>query len=281
MKKALKLGDIELIWLNGGSFELDGGAMFGVVPKVLWSKKYPSDADNYVTLINSPILVKTQNTLIIIESGLGNKLTEKQKKIFRVKDEWRILSELNELGIKRQDIHYVILTHLDFDHSGGVVMMEENGIFSITFPNAKHMIQKKEWEDVLTPNKRSSNSFWPVNYELLKDSQCLELVDGSVEVERGVKVIHTGGHNRGHQIINIESKGEKALHLGDLLPTHAHFNPLWVMAYDNYPLDVVALREEWENKGIEENAWFTFYHDPFMLACKFDKSGNITEKWTG
>lgn len=281
MKKALKVGDFELIWLSGGSFELDGGGMFGVVPKALWSKKYPSDQDNYVTLINWPILVKTPTALIIIESGLGNKLTEKQKKIYKVKDDWKVLTELNELGIKRQDIDYIILTHCDFDHNGGVIMAEQNGNLSITFPNAKHIIQKKEWEDVLAPNRRSSNSFWPVNYEVLKESPYLYIVDGAVDIEKGVKVIHTGGHNRGHQIVELESRGEKALHLGDLLPTHAHFNPLWVMAYDNFPLDVVALREEWENKGIEENAWFTFYHDPFMLACKFDKKGNITEKWTG
>lgn len=281
MKKALKIGDFELIWLNGGRFELDGGAMFGVVPKVLWSKKYPPDKDNYVTLLAYPILVKTPSALIIIESGIGNKLTEKQKKIFRLKEDWRILTELNELGIKRQDIEFVILTHYDFDHSGGVIMMEEDGNLAITFPNAKHIIQKKEWEDLLNPSKRSSSSFWQINYELLKESSGLDIVDGTAEVEKGVKVIHTGGHNRGHQIIEIESKGEKALHLADLLPTHAHFNPLWVMAYDNFPLDVISLREEWENKGIEENAWFTFYHDPFMLACKFDKNGNIIDKWTG
>ncbi len=280
MKKALKIGEFELYWLNGGSFELDGGAMFGVVPKLLWSKKYPSDQDNFVKLINSPILVKTPTALILIESGLGNKLNEKQKKIFRVKDEWMILSDLDALGIKRQDINYVILTHLDFDHSGGVVMRDEDGSLSITFPEAKHIIQKKEWEDALSPNKRSSNSFWPVNYELLKDSPLLCIVDGEVEIEKGVKVIHTGGHNRGHQIVEIESNCEKALHLADILPTHAHFNPLWVMAYDNYPLEVITLREEYENKGVEENAWFTFYHDPFMLACKFDKNGNIIDKWT-
>lgn len=281
MKNGLKIGEFELIWLNGGSFELDGGAMFGVVPKLLWSKKYPPDQDNFVKLITSPILVKTPKALILIESGLGNKLTEKQKKIFRAKEEWMILSDLNSLGIKRGDINYVILTHLDFDHSGGIVMMEEDGNLSITFPEAKHIVQKSEWEDVLNPNKRSSNSFWPLNYELLKESPLLYLVDGNVEIEKGIKVIHTGGHNRGHQIIEIESNRKKAFHLADLLPTHAHFNPLWVMAYDNYPLDVINLREEYENKGIEENAWFTFYHDPFMFACKFDKNGNVTEKWIG
>lgn len=280
MKKALKLGDFELFWLNGGSFELDGGAMFGVVPKVLWSKKYPADGDNYVTLINAPILVKTPDALIIIESGLGNKLTEKQKKIFRVKEEWQILSDLDQLGISRHDIDYLILTHCDFDHSGGVVMYEE-GDLKITFPNARHIIQKKEWEDVLSPNKRSANSFWPINHDLLKESSNLYIVDGNIEIKPGIKVFHTGGHNRGHQIIELESRGEKAIHMGDLIPTHAHFNPLWVMAYDNFPLDVISLREEWENKGIEANAWFTFYHDPFMLACKFDKNGNIIDKWVG
>lgn len=281
MKKSLKIGDLELIWLDGGSFELDGGAMFGVVPKILWSKKYPSDDDNFVNLITAPILVKTQTALILIESGLGNKLTEKQKKIFRVKSEWKILSDLESLGIKREDINYVILTHLDFDHCGGIVMFEEDNTLSITFPKAKHIIQKKEWQDALNPNKRSANSFWPINFELLKNSPLLNLVEGNSIIVDGIRVVHTGGHNSGHQIVEIESKGQKALHLADILPTHAHFNPLWVMAYDNYPLEVISIREEYEKKGIEENAWFTYYHDPFMYACKFDKEGNIIESWTG
>ncbi len=281
MKKSLKIGDLELIWLDGGSFELDGGAMFGVVPKILWSKKYPSDDDNFVTLITAPILVKTQTALILIESGLGNKLTEKQKKIFRVKSEWKILSDLESLGIGRKDINYVILTHLDFDHCGGVVMFEEDNTLSITFPKAKHIIQKKEWQDALNPNKRSANSFWPINFELLKDSPLLSLVEGNSIIVDGIRVVHTGGHNSGHQIVEIESKGQKAFHLADILPTHAHFNPLWVMAYDNYPLEVISIREEYEKKGIEENAWFTYYHDPFMYACKFDKEGNIIESWKG
>ncbi len=279
MKTGFKLGDFELTWLNGGVFELDGGTMFGVVPKVLWSKKYASDADNYIALTTWPILVKTPGSLIIIESGLGNKLSEKQKKIFRVKEDWKVLTDLKELGIKREDIDFILLTHYDFDHSGGVVMMEDGGKLALTFPNAKHIVQKKEWEDVLTPNIRSSNTFWPVNYELLKESSCLELVDGEAEIEKGVMVVYTGGHNRGHQVVELASGGEKALHLADLFPTHAHFNPLWVMAYDNYPMEAISLKEEWESKGIKENAWFTFYHDPFVLACKFDKDGNITDRW--
>jgi len=279
MKKGFKLGDFELIWLYGGIFELDGGTMFGVVPKVLWSKKYASSEDNYIPLTTWPILVKTGQSLILIETGLGNKLTDKQKRIFRVKQDWEILKDLNQLGLKREDINYVILTHYDWDHAGGVVTMEEDGRLALTFPKARHILQKKEWEDVLNPNKRSINSFLPINYETLKTSDCLELVDGDTEILNGINVFYTGGHNRGHQIVQLESKGQKALHMADLMPDHAHFNPLWVMAYDNYPMDVITLKEKWVNKGVDEDAWFTFYHDPYILACQFDKDGNIIKKW--
>lgn len=279
MKSGFKLGAFELIWLNGGVFELDGGAMFGVVPKILWSKKYPSDADNFIPMAAYPVLVRTPETLCIIETGLGNKLSEKQKQIFRVKGEWNIVEDLNALGIKREDIDFVILTHYDFDHSGGVVMRDNQDGLSLTFPKAKHIVQQKEWEDVLNPNRRSINSYWPVNYEVLKDSGKLELIEGEKEVLKGVRVISTGGHNRGHQMVIIESNGEKAVHPGDLIPTHAHYNPLWVMAYDNFPVEVIEKKEEIESMAVKERVWLTFYHDPFVLAGRFDEKGNLTEKW--
>jgi glyoxylase-like metal-dependent hydrolase (beta-lactamase superfamily II) len=274
-----KMGDFELAWLNGGCFELDGGTMFGVVPKILWQKKYPVDNENYIPHSAWPILVKTPGKLVLIDSGLGNKLTEKQKKIFRVKEEWSLIDDLKSLGIQREDIDIVILTHYDFDHAGGIVMQEEKGRFSLTFPHARHVIQKEEWEDVMNPNVRSINTYWPINIDLLKESVNLELVEGDREVSKGIKVFPSGGHTRGHQIVWIESGGGVALHMADLLPTHAHFNPLWIMAYDNFPLDAIAAKEEWEERGIRENAWFTFYHDPFVLACKFDENGDMREKW--
>ncbi len=279
MKRALRLGEFELIWLNGGRFELDGGAMFGVVPKVLWKKRYPVDEDNYIPLVAWPLLVRTPEALVMIESGLGNKLTEKQKHIFRVKEEWSVVDDLKALGIGREDIDYVILTHYDFDHAGGVIMKDEkNGDCALTFPRAKHVIQAIEWEDVVDPNVRSINTYWPVNNELLKGHPNLELIDGQQEVVKGIKAVHAGGHTKGYQTVTIESQGQTAVYLCDLLPTHVHFNPLWIMAYDNFPLESIRKKEELEKEFVEKGAWFVFYHDPVVLACKFDEKGNIIEK---
>jgi glyoxylase-like metal-dependent hydrolase (beta-lactamase superfamily II) len=279
MKAGLKIGDFELTWLNGGTFELDGGAMFGVVPKVLWQKKYPPAEDNYIPLAAWPILVKTPQALVLIESGIGNKLTDKQKKIYRIKEDWSVLEDLKQFGVTREDIDFVVLTHYDFDHAGGVVMQEADGTLGFTFPKATHILQKKEWHDVLNPNIRTINTYWPLNNELMRTSSNLHLIDGRYEVVPGISVVHTGGHNGGHQIVTIESRGGKVLHLGDLLPTHAHANPLWVMAYDNFPMDTIAAKEQWMKQGVAEGVWFTFYHDHFMTACKYDDRGNVTDKW--
>jgi glyoxylase-like metal-dependent hydrolase (beta-lactamase superfamily II) len=279
MKTGFRIGDFELTWLNGGTFELDGGAMFGVVPKVLWQKKYPPTEDNYIPMTAWPILVRTPQALVLIESGFGNKLTDKQKKIYRVREEWSVVEELKLLGISREDIDFVVLTHYDFDHAGGVVMQETDGTLGFTFPKAKHILQKKEWHDVLNPNIRTINTYWPLNNELMRTSTNLHLIDGRYEVVPGITVVHTGGHNKGHQIVTIESKGEKALHLADLLPTHAHANPLWIMAYDNFPMESIALKEQWMKQGVAEGVWFTFYHDAFMTACKYDDKGMVTNRW--
>lgn len=279
MNTTFKLGDFEIIWLKGGAFQLDGGAMFGVVPKILWSKKIVSDDENYIPLTASPILVKTPDALILIESGLGNKLDEKQRMIFRLREEWHILEDLKEYGLTREDIGIVVLSHYDWDHAAGVVMRDGGDRLSLTFPKARHVIQKTEWEDVLNPNKRSKNTYWPVNYEPLRNSSGnLELAEEEKEIVKGIKVLRTGGHTRGHQIILLESRGQRALYMADLFPIHAQFNPLWVTAYDNFPLDSISEKERWQHEGITAKAWFLFYHDPLFFACKFDDKGNVVEE---
>lgn len=276
MRKCMKLGAFELHWLNGGGFELDGGTAFGPVPKVLWEKKAPCDKENYLPVAAWPILVKTPGALVLLETGLGNKLTDKQRQIFRIRSEWNVLEELSALGIQRTDVDYVVLTHYDWDHSAGVVT-QEGGSLELTFPHARHILQKTEWEDVLNANTRAAHTYWPINIETLRASTNLVLVDNEAEIVKGLSVSLTGGHTRGHQIVKLESEGHKAIYLGDLLPTHAHFNPLWVTAYDNFPLDSIRMKERYLKQYIDEGAWFLLYQDPVYLACKFDREGNVLE----
>lgn len=272
----LNVGDFEIFWLDGGIFQLDGGGAFGVVPKVLWEKKYPPFSGNNIVMFASPILVKCDGSNILIDTGLGNKLTEKQNKIYGVLEEWNIHHSLKNIGIKPDEIDLVILTHCDYDHIGGVVETKGQNL-QLTFPNAKIILQKKEWEDFKNPNKRARHSFWDINLKGVEESQNLELIEGNCEIKEGIFVEYTGGHNRGHQIVKIVSKGEHAYHLADILPSHAHFNPLWVMAYDWYPLDVIKLKEKYLQEILEKNAWVLFYHDPMLKACKFDEKGNVVE----
>ncbi len=279
MANGLKLGSFEIFWLDGGVFELDGGCMFGVVPRALWQKKFPASDDDYIQLSNTPILVKTPDANVIIDTGLGNKLTDKQKKIFRVTEEWDVEASLARVGLSREDIDHVILTHCDFDHSGGVVMQNEAAELELTWPKAIHHVQRAEWQDVLAPHRRAVNSYWPVNLDLLRGSELLNLVNGEAEPVVGVKMALTGGHTKGHQAIWLSSEGEKGVHLGDLFPNHAYFHPLWITPYDNFPLDSIAQKEKLIGPAVDEKQWFLFYHDPYLLAGKFDRDGKVVEEF--
>lgn len=274
----LKLGSVDLYWLNGGQFSLDGGAMFGPVPKSLWSIKCSPDKDNNIQICSSPILIKKNKENILIDTGIGNRLNKKEVEIYRVKSNWNVINELESIGIKRKEILYVILTHCDFDHTGGVVMKNSSGSSVISFPRAKHIVQKHEWEDVLKTNLRTSRTYLKKNVDKLVDSNLLKTIDGNHVLSREIKLIKTGGHTRGHQIVEVCGKDNRAVHLGDLLPTHYHINPLWTMAYDNFPITVVRKKEELINKYIRKDYWFVFYHDPKCRAIRLDTSNNIIDK---
>jgi len=274
----LVIGDFQIYWLNGGNFRLDGGTMFGAVPKVLWERKCKADAANTLPFCNDVLLVKTPENNIIIDTGLGNKLTKKQLSIFQVTAPWSVVDDLAELDLSPQDIDYVLLTHCDFDHAGGIVMHDKSGNEKLTFPNAVHYIQKTEWEDVESPCHRAKSTYWPENFSLLKKEGTLEIIEGDLEVLPGIQLRHTGGHTRGHQLIELQSKGETAVHLGDLFPTHAHNNPLWVMAYDNFPLDVIERKEEYFHHYQKLDSWFVFYHDTQIKACKLNALGAINQE---
>jgi len=281
MRGPLRLGEFEIFWLEGGEFELDGGCMFGVVPRALWQKKFPATEDGYVKLVNTPILVRTPGANIIIDTGLGNKLTDKQREIFRVTAPWRAVASLAELGLGPEDIDHVILTHCDFDHSGGVVSRDAAGRLELTWPRALHHVQRLEWDDVLNPHRRAASTYWPVNLDLLKESDRLRLVEGDAEPVAGIRLQLTGGHTLGHQVVWLDSAGERAVHLGDLLPNQAYFHPQWITPYDNFPLDSISRKEELITLAVAENRWFLSYHDPYLAACRFAREGRIVERFEG
>ncbi|MFZ5775187.1 MAG: MBL fold metallo-hydrolase [Thermodesulfobacteriota bacterium] len=275
-----RLGSFTIHWLQGGEFEIDGGSMFGVVPRLLWEKKCPCGADGYVRLADSPILVRGAGFNLLIDTGLGNKLSPKQQAIFRVGPNWDVPASLARLGVSREEITHVVLTHGDFDHAAGTTMLDARGEPGLTFPKALHFLQRAEWEDILAPNRRSASAYWPENFAGLKEGVTLRLVDEEEEIIPGVRLIRTGGHTRGHQAVWLESGGEIGLHLGDLLPMPAYANPLWITAYDNFPLDSVAAKERLLSEAREANAWLLFYHDPRILACRLDEEGRVLDPFS-
>ncbi len=272
-----QLGPFAISWLEGGVFEIDGGSMFGVVPKVLWEKKCPCTPDNYVQLADSAMLVRCPAGNVLIETGLGNKLSEKQRKIFRLRREWALPAELAHLGLGREDIQHVILTHGDFDHASGTTMLNESNGLELTFPKAIHYIQRQEWEDVHHPNRRSASTYWASNFAGLVEGKNLRLIDGEAEVLPGIRLALSGGHTRGHQVVWLESADVCALHMGDLLPNTAYVNPLWITAYDNYPLDSIGAKEALLAQAQERRAWLLFYHDMAVRACRFNTRGEAED----
>ena len=278
----LDLGGVTIHWLGGGEFHLDGGTMFGAVPKVLWEKRYPPTRGNCIPLRNAPLLVQADGRRLLIDTGLGDKLDDRQLAMFQVSAPWRVEEDLAALGLGPEDIDYVILTHLDFDHAGGVTRRGPDGP-RLTFPRARHVVQDREWADFRRPNRRSAHTYFAWNMAGVEEAGLLHLVDGEAMVAPGVRVRLSGGHTRGHQVVEIRGENAMAVHLGDVLPTHAHSNPLWIMAYDNFPLEIIEVKAALLDEYRDGGAWFTFYHDQGYQACRFDDRGRVTEAvaWAG
>jgi len=272
----LTVGEIQLTWLRGGLTQLDGGAMFGVVPKPLWSKRYPNNENNQIPLRADPILVQAHGKNLLIESGIGKgRLSEKQQRNFGLVEESAIEESLAALELTTKDIDIVMMTHMHYDHANGLVCKEGERLFS-SFPNARIFVQEMEWDEMRNPNNRSRNTYWEENWRPIE--QQVVTYGDKIEVVSGIEMHHTGGHSNGHAIVTMQSKGETAFHLADIMPTHAHQNPLWVMAYDDYPMTSIFAKEKWIAQGVALNAWFTFYHDAVYRAVKWDEQGKIVEQ---
>lgn len=263
--------DMELTWLDGGVNYLDGGTMFGVVPKALWSKRYQVDDDNLIELRTDPILIRYADKNILIDTGIGKgKLSDKMKRNLGVRAETRVEESLEEIGLTPESIDIILMTHLHNDHAAGLTKWQEGELVSV-FQNADIYVSEIEWDEMRTPNIRSRNAYWKENWEPIQLQ--VKTFQESLVILPGVEMIHTGGHSDGHCIIKLTQKDETILHMGDIMPTHAHKNPLWVLAYDDYPMTSIFAKEKLLNVAVSEGYRFIFYHDAVYRLVKWDVSG--------
>lgn len=267
----LKVGRATLTWLRGGVNFLDGGAMFGVVPSVLWQKKYPVNEKNLVELRTDPILLQLDNKNYLVDTGMGNnKLTEKQMRNFGVVEESFLRESLANVALDVGDIDAILMTHLHYDHACGLTKKVGES-YEAVFPNVPIISSEIEWHEMRHPNIRSINTYWEMNWKPIE--HLVKTFNKEIEIAPGLKMIHTGGHSDGHCILVFEDGEDCFIHMADLMPTHAHQNKLWVLAYDDYPITSVHEKEKWMAYGYEKEAWYVFYHDAYYRALKFDETG--------
>jgi len=262
----LKIGDYNLISIETGRFVLDGGAMFGVVPKNLWGKTNPADAQNRISLALRSLLLKSDNRLILIDTGIGNKFEDKYSMIYNIDfSEYSLDKSLNQCNFSRFDITDVIITHLHFDHAGGVSFLNNRNL-ELNFPNAIHHVQKEQWEWALNPSLKDRASFIKNDFSLLDNKRNLNKVSGPVELFPGIELLVLHGHTPGMQIVKISDSKNTLLYCADLIPTASHIPIPWVMAYDNNPLTTLKEKNQLLPKAVHENWILFFEHDPYHEA---------------
>ncbi len=266
------VGDLELITVSDGFFRLDGGAMFGVVPQPLWAPKAPPDDRNRITLAMRTLVVRGRRTMII-DAGVGDKENAKFSDIYGLERERNLDHTLAEAGLSVEDVDIVLATHLHFDHAGGFTVRDAGGKIRPRFPRAQYVVRRGEWEDATHPNERNRASYFADNYVPLADAGVLQLVDEDQTIMPGVRVRRTGGHTRHHQMVLIESGGTAAAYVADLIPTTAHVQDPWIMGYDLFPLDTLAMKKAVAKEALEREMLIFFEHDPSIAAGYLAEEG--------
>jgi methylmalonyl-CoA epimerase len=261
----IPLGDIEIVTVSDGFFYLDGGAMFGVIPKTFWETKAPPDERNRIRMAMRCLLVRGARTMLI-DAGSGDKMTEKQANIYGLERDVNLSHSLSAAGVSADAIDLVLATHLHFDHAGGFTERRADGAIRPRFSRAQYVIRRGEWEDAMHPNERTKGSYFLENYEPLAAHNVLQLVDADATIMPGVRVRRTGGHTMHHQMVLIESGGKTAVFVADLLPTAAHLPEVWIMGYDLFPLDTLTFKRAFLREAVEREYLIIFEHDPNIAA---------------
>ena len=259
MTHTLNLGNFELIAVSDGIYHSDGGAFFGVVPKLLWQKKTPADENNRIPVGLNSVVVRTGEHTVLIETGIGNKLPEKLIAIYG--QPAQLLDALSAAGIAPDDVDVVINTHLHFDHCGWNTVRRGDQ-YVATFPKARYYAQAGEWRHGQRQLERDAVSYMSANYDPLVDNEQMQLLEGDQDIVPGISVRLFPGHTRYMQAVMVHSAGQTACYISDLIPTTAHLDPTWVMAYDLFPLETIESRKRFYSQAIPDK-WLTmFTHDP-------------------
>jgi glyoxylase-like metal-dependent hydrolase (beta-lactamase superfamily II) len=261
----VRFGDFEITPLFDGTFRLDGGAMFGVVPKTMWSKRTTPDERNRIPMSMRPLLVRTGTTTMLIDAGVGDKLGAKEIDIYGFDRSRHLDHALAEAGVSAADIDIVLATHLHFDHAGGFTAVVDGQLVP-RFPRARYLIRRGEWEDATHPHERNRASYLVENYVPVAEAGQVEFLDEDGEVLPGISVARTGGHTMHHQIVRFVSEGRTAVFAADLIPTVAHVDLVWIMGYDLYPMDTMAYKRDFLAEAIAGEYVIFFEHDPQLSA---------------
>jgi glyoxylase-like metal-dependent hydrolase (beta-lactamase superfamily II) len=273
-----QLGRWRIHAIQAGGQRLDGGAMFGVVPKTLWERRIAPDERNRIQLGMRCLLIEHEIGLVLIDTGAGNKENDKFYDIYGIENRGspgptRLEDGLRQLGVDVSDIALVINSHLHFDHAGGNTTRDEKGLIRPTFPSARYVVQKGEYEYATHTNERTAGSYFPHNFVPLEESGLFDFVEGEREIIPGIRAIPTPGHTPHHHGLLMESQGERAFYIADLVPTTAHLPLPWIMGYDVEPLVTLETKRQILKRAVDEDWLVVFEHDAATPWSKIQHDG--------
>lgn len=255
----MQLGSAELTLVSDGTIRMDGGSMFGVVPKTMWGRMRPADRRNRVEMGLNCLLVRTGGKNVLVDTGVGTKHNRKTRTIYHMQA-GKLVSNLSSVGLAPEDIDLVALTHLHFDHAGGCTRYGRQSRPELVFPRANYLVQRRDWREATETNERTRPAYIPEDFLPLEEARQLALLDGDTEILPGLWLRHTGGHTAGHQMVYVESQGEKAACLGDVLPMAQHLPTHYMTAFDMYPMETLDAKRRWIARAEEENWLLVFGH---------------------
>jgi glyoxylase-like metal-dependent hydrolase (beta-lactamase superfamily II) len=265
LSRSTSVGSIRIHGLEAGVAQLDGGAMFGIVPKPLWERRIPADHRNRIPLAMRCLLIEAPHALVLVDTGAGNKGDEKFRDIYGLSnagDPTRLEDAIRHAGFQPTDVDIVLNTHLHFDHAGGDTFRDERGELRVSFPGARHVVQKRELDFAHSQNERIRASYITENFDAVTRAGLWDFTEGGGEVTKGVSVVPTPGHTPFHQSVMIESQGEVACYLADVCPTTAHLPLPWIMGYDLEPLVTLETKRGLWQRAYAEDWLLIFEHDP-------------------